>query len=582
MTDSETTFTVEVLGFASGADPETLAASVAEFFGISIEEGRRLVKKRPIRVKRKAPAAIAQQLVKQLRRLGADVLVRNEQSGEERAYHAKGSKAAQAPRDAEGPPGEPISSRESIPGSQPFGPIKPDLGPVSRQSEPGEGAPGTEETLESDDGDAPPEPPPSVEVVSARDTPEVVSARDTPDPAPSSGDKAARASVPSVPGARVSDADDARSTPVSQPEGARSSKASDPGSAAAAAEPAAAGEPEAAPRPSGPSTSAPSLPPPSAPILGLPPATTGKIDFCGSCNRPVERGEICSRCGWNNADMERHCRQCKKKLSLVSMVTRSVVATALFSVAVLAIAAAVVVLFGVSAGVSAVALCGGLVVLADALTLRYSCKTCTVAVYSERLQKEETKRISAARRKGLALSGVAAVGAIAFFAGSGASARAMSDSSYGIAWKLEVPGTHSHVTSEVTQIVTPTGSKRARVQFAERPFVGGATYFLVHYQHTFPSGSTEPDKVGVQDGAKQLVKGYFAGQMSGELQPMGDAFQGSFSGTFHNRPVSGRLRVAQYEHDVVVVVVTSGSESDLRDASVDHLLGSVSVQRDAK
>ena len=567
MTDSETTFTVEVLGFASEADPEALAASVAEFFGISLEEGRRLVKKRPIRVKRKAPAAIAQQLVKQLRRLGADVLVRNEQSGEERAYHAKGSKTAAAPRDPEAPPGEPISSRESIPGSQPFAPIKPDLGPASRQSGPGEGAAGTEETLESDDGDAPPEPVPSVEVVSGRATP---------DAAPSSGDKAARASVPSIPGARISDSGEVRATPVSRPEGAPSPAASDPGDAAA-------GEPDAgdaAPRPSGPTTPAPSLPPPSAPMIGLPPATTGKIDFCGSCNRPVERGEICSRCGWNNADKERHCRQCTKKLSLVSMVTRSVVATTRFAVAVLTIGAGVVVLFGVSAGISALALCAGLVVLADALTLRYTCKTCTVAVYSERLQKEEAKRIGAARRKGLALAGVAAVGAIAFFAGSGASARVMTDSSYGIAWKLEVPGTHSRVAAEVTQIVTPSGSKRARVQFAERPFIGGVTYFLVHYQHTFPAGSTEVDRAGVQEGAKQLVKGYFQGQMSGELQPLGDAFQGSFSGTFHNRPVSGRLRVAQYEHDVVVVVVTSGSEADLRDAAVEHLLGSVSVQRD--
>ena len=61
MSDPDTTFTVEVLGFTSEADPEALAGSVSEFFGISLEEGRRLVKKRPIRVKRKASAAVARE-----------------------------------------------------------------------------------------------------------------------------------------------------------------------------------------------------------------------------------------------------------------------------------------------------------------------------------------------------------------------------------------------------------------------------------------------------------------------------------------------------------------------------------------
>ena len=48
------------------------------------------------------------------------------------------------------------------------------------------------------------------------------------------------------------------------------------------------------------------------------------------------------------------------------------------------------------------------------------------------------------------------------------------------------------------------------------------------------------------------------------VDPVGDAFQGSFSGTFHNRPVSGRLRVAQYEHDGYVCPVDAFSTERTR------------------
>src|SRR5262245_26726311 len=86
MTSPPPTFSVEVLGFPNGADPEGLAGNLSAVFGISIEEGRRLVVKAPLRVKRNAPPDVTQKLVRQLRKLGADVLVRNELTGEERTY----------------------------------------------------------------------------------------------------------------------------------------------------------------------------------------------------------------------------------------------------------------------------------------------------------------------------------------------------------------------------------------------------------------------------------------------------------------------------------------------------------------
>lgn len=569
MTASDTSFTVEVLGFPADADPEQLAASVAEFFGIPLEEGRRLVKKRPIRVKRNAPASVAQQLVKQLRRLGADVLVRNEQTGEERAYHAKGAKSGAKDKD-----GEPTSSRESVPDGSagPAPRVVPSIAPPSSRAEDeaaeealAEGAPEPlEDTLNSEDGDAPKEPVPSVEVVSAPREAPVSEPRATPTSGP-------RAPISSEPG-------EPSSGPV--PSSPRARAASEPGDRAPADRE--SGDPARASSPTTGRASGASLPPPSAPIVGLPQASTGKLDFCGSCNRPLEKGDVCTRCGWSNGEKVRHCRTCKKKLVLVSGVTRRKTVVVLLGVASLVVAAGVYVLFGPFLAFSALGVCGALVFVGDAASLRYACKTCTVAVYTERLQKEETARIGVAKRKAFALAGACGVLAIGLFAGSSSSARSISDTSYGFAWTLAVPGTHSRLTSEVTPIALPAGSKRMRVQYAERPYLGGPTYFLTHVQYTYPAGSAELDKPALIALAKQTIEGYFAGRVNGSIESAGDSVQASFTGTFHNRAITGRLRATQYEHDMVIVAAVSPNPADLQESSVEQLLGSLTVQRDTK
>lgn len=558
MSASDTTFTVEVLGFPSDADPEALAGSVAEFFGIPIEEGRRLVKKRPIRVKRNAPAAVAQQLVKQLRRLGADVLVRNEQTGEERAYHAKGAKSGSKDKDA-----EPTSSRESVPDGSagPLPRVVPSIAPPSTRIDeedliPPAPAVPPEDTLVSEDGDAPPEPAPSVEVISG------------PREAPISEPRAPVSSEPGEPA----------SAPGPRPSSPRSQIASEPGerpSSDREIEPARGSSPSS---PKG----GPSLPPPAAPIVGLPPPTQGKLDFCGSCNRPLEKGDVCARCGWSNGEKVRHCRTCKKKLVLVSGVTRRTSVVVLLGVLAVAVAAGVFFVFGPFVALSAFGLCGAFVFVGDALSLRYACKTCTVAVYTERLQKEETDRIGVAKRKAFALAGACGVVAIGLFAGSSSSARTISDAGYGFAWTLSVPGTHSRVTSEVTQISLPAGAKRMRVQRAERPYLGGPVYFLTHVQYTYPAGSAELDKPALVALAKQTIEAYFGGRVAGSIDGAGESVQASFTGTFQNRSISGRLRATQYEHDMVVVAVVSPNPADLQDGSVEQALGAVTVQRDTK
>lgn len=41
--------------------------------------------------------------------------------------------------------------------------------------------------------------------------------------------------------------------------------------------------------------------------------------------------------------------------------------------------------------------------------------------------------------------------------------------------------------------------------------------------------------------------------MNGSIEGTGDSVQASFTGTFHDRSITGRLRATQYEHDMVIV-----------------------------
>lgn len=520
MGDSETTFSVEVKGFPPDADPEVVSASISGFFGISLEEGRRLVRKAPIRVKRGATPEVTQRLVRQLRKLGADVTVRNEQSGEERVYRA----------------------------GDPRGSVDPERDPLSPPSS-------KNNTLPSEDGDAPlQEKAPRVDVLSAGDVP--IAGEAGADEAASDGAEAGADGAAASPGAAEEGAADAAAGPVSAPASAPVS-----------------------PRRSGPGMS---LPPPSSPILGMPAQSAAKLDFCGSCSRPVDKGETCARCGWSNVTKERHCRQCKKKLSIVSAISRKPAIVGLFAIGCIAAFAAGFVLFGMAAGAGAAAFVATLAFVADGFTLRYACRSCTVAVYTERLQKEETGRLRTARGKSLVAGALCLVAAGGFFAGTGVSGRTLSASSYGFAWSVRVPSTHSSIGSEIGQVKVPTGTKRVRVQYAERPYIGGATYYLAHLQYTYPAGPVEPDRAGLEAALRQVVATVFVGNVTGDVTPSGESLQVSFTGTFHGKPVTGRLRATQYEHDMVFVGLSAANPGDAAALPADQLFGSLEVQRESK
>lgn len=573
MSDPATSFTIEVLGFPGDADPEAVAASLAEFFGIPVEDARRLVRKVPVRVKRRASTSVTQQLVRQLRKLGADVLVRNEQTDEERTYRA-----------ADAPPARP--------GAEP----EPEPEPLHAVAPP-------EDTLESEDANAPPETRPRVEVVvpGARGVlTGVPAAIDPDDPVSSPGASAPGGGAPaSGPGGPPSGPEEAPvsgplpaaprvpamsapgrlRTPMSLPLGeARSSSPSLPG-AARASSPSSPGDARSSDQVAVPKIS---LPPPSQPFGSVPPPSRASLAYCGSCKGPIEKGEICQRCGWSTAEKQRHCRQCKKKLALVSNVSRSPVLLAAIAAGAIAMGAAALVLFGALAGLGALLFGVTLGFLGDGLTLRWACKSCTVAVYSERLQKEEEARLGAARRRSIAVAAASGVAAIALVVLPAGAKRTLAAASFGVAWSVEVPSTHGHVDSEVTMLKVPSGTRRARVQWAEKTLFSGRTYFLINMQYSYPAGPADPDKPGLQATIEQVVAVVFNGSLGAPPTPAGESLEASFTGTFHGKPVSGRLRGAQYDHDMLIVAVTAGSASDLQDEPVTAYLTNVAVQRDPR
>lgn len=542
MSDPAPRFTIEVLGFPGGSDVDAIAGSLADFFGISHEEGKRLVRKAPVRVKRNAPPDVTQQLVRQLRKLGADVLVRNEETGEERAYGAE--------RDATRPPAsEDASPLEASPQEDTLESDEPSPAPPPRRGEVVVLVQGDEKA------DAPP--------VSAPVSQPPVSVPVPPPP------RMPFSSQPSEPRVRLSS--QPGDAPISQPgEPPRSSDRGAPRGPVAISVP--------------PPSQQLSVPPPSSSQqqLSVPPPSRAPIQFCASCKSPVEKGEICSRCGWSNVEKQRHCRQCKKKLALVSNISKSVVLMAAIGAASIAMAAGALVVFGALVAVAAFLFGIFLGFAGDAATLRYACKSCTIGVVRERLLKEEQVRLSAARRKSVAIAIGCGAAAVAFWALPGGADRTLSASSFTMGWSVRVPSSNSRIGGDVATLQLPSGTRRARVQWAERAFFPGKTFFLATLQYTFPSGSGEPDKAGLQASIKQLVEVVFNGSLKGAPAADGESFQAEFTGAFHGKSLSGRIRGTQYEHDIVIVVVTASDASALRDSDVDAYLTSVAVDKATK
>ena len=117
---------------------------------------------------------------------------------------------------------------------------------------------------------------------------------------------------------------------------------------------------------------------------------------------------------------------------------------------------------------------------------------------------------------------------------------------------------------------------------AEKTFFSGRVYFLINMQYSYPSGPADPDRPGLDATIRQVVEVVFSGSLAADPAPAGESLEASFTGTFDGKPVQGRLRGTQYDHDMLIVAVTSGSASDLQDPGVTDYLTNVAVQHDPK
>lgn len=87
MTEPTTTsFTLELRGFPGALDHATLAGDVARVFGLAEDDALALIGSAPVVVKRHAPADAARAIARSLVALGAEVIVRNEASGEAKVH----------------------------------------------------------------------------------------------------------------------------------------------------------------------------------------------------------------------------------------------------------------------------------------------------------------------------------------------------------------------------------------------------------------------------------------------------------------------------------------------------------------
>src|ERR1041384_597517 len=84
--DDPATFSVEVLAFRGAADNAALAASISEAFGIPTDAAQTLVAAAPVAVKHGADADTTRRLARVLLGLGAEICIRNEQTGQERVH----------------------------------------------------------------------------------------------------------------------------------------------------------------------------------------------------------------------------------------------------------------------------------------------------------------------------------------------------------------------------------------------------------------------------------------------------------------------------------------------------------------
>lgn len=283
------------------------------------------------------------------------------------------------------------------------------------------------------------------------------------------------------------------------------------------------------------------------------------VDHCASCSRVVAKGESCDFCGWSNQHGKRHCRECKKELSLESSLSTPL----LGGFAVLGIVAGVLGLraFGFLVGAAGVALAIGLGFVLDAATTRYRCAPCKRVIDATHLTAPEIKRRKVARAKFGAFGAFFVVLAVGLVVPSTERVSMIVDS-IGMGWQVSLPRTHSTVAPTMTTLTTDFGSRRMVGRVATNDSRAIRSYQLL--QLDVPSdAAAKLDDAAIDKLLRAAVSTAIPGAEVGAAAVVAGKLPGRearFSASADGAKLFGAARGHVFTKNVVVLVVVADSE----------------------
>ena len=528
------TFSVEVLTFSSGPEDEILVRSVSDAFGIGFEDALGIVERAPIRVKRGADGAMTKQLVGQLMTLGADVRIRNEQTGDEKTYKASLSGAASIP---------PMAINSPMPLTSVFPrPLKekaritsdpgPDSSPISSRVRPGV---------------------PLVHAVTITTTPGATAGDD--DPISERG--------PSSP-ARA--ADRLSSSP------AIDRQTSNPGVDRRPSNPGVGRQPSSSGLDRQPSL-------PGVDRISEP-SRQSDIAVCLSCSRRTEKGSNCAFCGWSNTDSKRYCRQCKKPITAGSSWTSSQAGGIMIG----ALAAGAIGLwfFGALGGAAAASLVAGAGLAANGVFTSYRCAPCKVSLNDAlTLDSREERALRVARWKYYVYGAFFVAVSVILFLPLTRTTSMLIDS-FGVAWRATPPRTHTKIENKLFTVKTDLGPVRLVTRVSENPRLSIRSYLLG--QMALPTASAAKlDEAGLERVMRQAIEAAVPGSKVGPSEPIRihdvPGRQGTFDVAMDGQTLTGKARVHQFNDEVVLLLFTATSAEAAADSSGTDYFDSLGMEK---
>lgn len=552
MGSADATFTIE-LGAIPLEERALAAEGIASAFGLAPEQASALVARAPIALKHAVTADGTRALADALLRSGLRVTIVNERTGERLDYDPSLVGAA---------PGRP-SSLPPAPAPVP-GPSEARLAQPRRSDPPRVSSrPPAPERAEPSGTFRPP----SLQALSG---PVEMASIPPPPPLPrTEGSGAFHApSLPPPPGAPGS----LPPPPLRQePSGAFRAPSVPPlapsaGSASSPPPPMQRAEPSGAFR----SPDAPARAEPSgafrAPTSGgerasfSPPSAAKK---CPACHAPMDRGHLCRTCGWDSVSLLRTCPKCNVPMSVGA--TAGPLAR-IGRIAAFVAAPLVGGLVGSMAG-EAARFGGALVALAAVIAacsfvVTSRCATCAFEIAPSGLTRKELAGRKVVRGFYLGAAGLAVVMSALAFA-TLLLKPSVKHVAGGESWSIRAPRLNRELHDEPVGFDAPWGMARGTMH------VAAAVSSPLRAVVIFHVAKPDADKSDANAVSETFLRGFASGVLKGAVRgaPASSvvggykAVEGDVLGTFLERPTSGRIRVAVFDHAIVGVAVLADDQA---------------------